>query len=75
MPMPSNAAGEWIAFSAADPKTWPESGYLYLCERDSDWGRLVEVWYWDNDRLPYWIDRMRSYARILPPGESPEEGK
>ena len=67
--MPANAAGEWIAFDAADPKTWPEKTGWYLA-----WDVIGGAAYWTGTR---WLDPAvpKFYAAILPPGESPEEGK
>ena len=81
--MPANAAGEWIAFDAADPKTWPESGTSSEAPTYLVWVMGIDVDDWDSSRWcgGLWLDFPNShilfYAAILPPGESPskEEGK
>ena len=83
--MQGNAAGPWRAFSADDPKTWPESSERYKVRRRTRHRRPIFVQHtarWDKDYKCFWDgdwaianSSVTHYARILPPGESPEEGK
>jgi hypothetical protein len=65
-------------FSAADPKTWPEKpGDYILCRLEGRFGVCFICRYWNSlfTAMDWEALGATHYARILPPGESPEEGK